>query len=316
MTKLNLLLNSQSSGGNAWFALAEERGYFADEGVDIALSSGRGGFRAAELLMEGEADLAFGDLCGIVAAAATHGEAAPTAVYIVHQRSPAAIAVLRDGPVMAPADLADCELIGHGGDVGLRIFAAYGQRAGLKPGSVKIRVSDLSMPDMVRETLDKGADGVLGYYSTLTAMLRQDAPELEPQVRFLRFSDIAGELPGSVVMASRAALHERPDEIRAALRAINRGLLDTLAEPAAAVEAALKCNPGLKADVEHARLADTIVGELEHPEVVPLGLGAIAPERLEGAVALLAGSQGLDLPPELSLYTPDFLPPLQARLVA
>ncbi len=312
--KVSLLLNSQSSGSNAWFALAEERGYFADEGVDISMPSGKGGYRAAQLLMDDGVDLAFGDLCGIVAASAEHGKAAPVAVYIVHQRSPAAIAVLRDGPVETPADLQGRELIGHGGDVGLRIFAAYGQRAALKPDSVKIRVSTLSMPDMVREALDEGADGVLGYYSSLTAALRQDAPELEPRLRFLRFSEVADELPGSVVMASPTALRERPDTIKAALRAINRGLVDTLADPDAAVAAAIQRNPTLDPVVERARLIDTIAGELEHPEVATLGLGAITPGRLGKAVTLLAESQGLELEPGAVLFSADYLPPLADRL--
>lgn len=312
--KLSLLLNSQSSGSNAWFALAQERGYFADEGVDIALPSGRGGYRAAQLLMEGGADLAFGDLCGIVAASAEHGAAAPVAVYVVHQNSPAAIAVLRDGPVEAPCDLAGRELIGHGGDVGLKIFAAYERSTGLKPGSVAIRVSDLSMPEMAREALAGGADGVLGYYSSLTAALRQDAPELEPQLRFLRFSEVAHALPGSVVMASPEALRERPQAVKAALRAINRGLLATLAEPDAAVAAAIQRNPALKPDVERARLIDTIAGELEHPDTATVGLGAISADRLDRAVTLLAESQGLVLPKGAILYSPDFLPPLAERL--
>jgi NitT/TauT family transport system substrate-binding protein len=90
----------------------------------------------------------------------------------------------------------------------------------------------------------------------------------------------------------------------------------TLAEPQAAVAAALERNPSLKPHVEHARLADTIAGELEHPDAASLGLGAIAPERLQRAVNLLAGSQGLNLPPGVSLYTAEFLPPLAERRIA
>ena len=314
MTPLNLLVNSQSSGGNAWFALAEERGYFAEEGVAITLSAGRGGFRAAQLLMEEPVDLAFGDLAGLVAVAAEHGEAAPQAVYAVHQNSPAAITTPREGPVRTPRDLRGKTLIGHGGDVGLRIFAAYAQSAGLDLADVAIRVSDASMPEMVRQSLDGEADGVFGYYTSLTAGLRQSAPELEAQMRFLRFTEVAPELPGSLVMASREALADKPEAIRAGLRAINRGLLATLADPEAAVAAALKRSPEQDARVERARLADTIAHEIEHPDVARIGYGDFDIARLDRAITLLADSQHLRRPATNEIFRPDFLPPLAVRL--
>jgi NitT/TauT family transport system substrate-binding protein len=314
MTKLTLLLNSQSSGGNAWFALAEERGYFAEEGVEITLAAGRGGYRAAELAMEGAGDLAFGDLSGLVAMVAAHGDAAPVAVYSAHQNSPAAIAVPSDGPVQVAADLRGKALIGHGGDVGLRIFSAYTQRAGLDRAGITVRVTDASMPDMVAQSLAGEADGVFGYYTSLTAGLRQNTPELEARMRFLRFNEVAPELSGSLVMASRAAVRDNPEGVRSALRAINRGLLATLGDPAAAVAAALKRSPDLDAKVEAARLADTIAHELLHPDVEQIGFGAFGPERLARAITLLADTQGHRRPSTASVFNPDFLPPLAERL--
>jgi NitT/TauT family transport system substrate-binding protein len=314
MTPFSMLLNSQSSGGNAWFALAEERGYFADEGLAISLPAGKGGYHAAQLCMDGEGDLAFGDLSGLVALIAEQGEGAPVAVYSVHQNSPAVIAVPKDGAIRAPADLRGARLIGHGGDVGLRIFAAYAKRAGIDPADATITVSTASMPEMVAQSLGGEADGVFGYYSSLTAGLRQNTPELEARMRFMAFNDPAPELSGSLVMASRAALRDKPEAIRAALRAINRGLLATLAEPAAAVDAAIMRSPEYDPKVEAARLADTINREILHPDVARIGYGDFGAERLERAISLLAETRGHRRPATAEVFDKSFLPPLSDRL--
>jgi NitT/TauT family transport system substrate-binding protein len=314
MIDVNLLANHQSYGGNAWFALAMERGYFAEEGINFSLIAGKGGYKAASLVLEGGVDLAFGDICGIVGTYAVHGERAPLGVYAIHQNSPAVIAVRADGPIQGPQDLLGKRLVGHAFDVGLRIFAAYVEASGINREAVEVVVSPASMLDMALQTLEGEWDGVFGYYASLTAALREhDAARVE-DLRFLRFNAAAPDLSGSLVMASREALRDKPEAIRATLRAINRGLIATLADPDAAVAAALRQNPSAKLQIESARMMDTINGELGHSDLAWTGFGDFDPRRLQRAVILLADCQGLPRPPAASVFSADFLPPLSDRL--
>ena len=47
LRKVRFLLNSGYSGANSWFLLADQRGYFREEGLEVEFIMGRGAFTAA-----------------------------------------------------------------------------------------------------------------------------------------------------------------------------------------------------------------------------------------------------------------------------
>ncbi len=314
MTPLKLLLNSYHSGANAWFALAEERGYFEAEGLAVEVAVGNGGFRAPILLVEGGHDVTFGDMGSLIRlAAATPGEA-PVGIFAVHHRGPSAIAVPEGSPVQTPADLEGRRILGHASDVALRTFPAYAAKAAIDPGKVAVEVSDDTMAQMLVTMLDGGTDGVFGYVSSMRAVLRERDPALARQLRFLTFPDVVDELYGSMIIASRDAIATRPEALRAFLRAITRSLIEAVENPAAAIDAVLKRNTALDRDIEIARWNGTIAEEMSHPEIAGLGFGAIDAGRLAAGALLMAQTVPLpNAPSAQELFDPAFLPALADR---
>ena len=315
MTELTVLLNSYHSGANAWFALGEARGYFAEEGIEATFVKGSGAYRAPMLLAEGGYDLAFGDMTSLIALSANDPGRAPAAIYAVHHRGPSAIAVPADGPIHAPRDPEGRHLIGHASDVALRSFPAYARLAGVDPGRVDISVSDDPMAGMLMTMLAGGADGVFGYVSSQKAVLRQAGPGLAERLRFLTFPEVAPNLYGSMIMAARVALKVKPDAVRAFLRAVNRSLIAAVGGVEAAVDAVLERNGALDRAIEIDRWAGTIAEELDHPETAALGFGAIDAARMQRSADLLAETIPLPRAPlAAELFDPGFLPPLGDRL--
>src|SRR5262245_39895761 len=51
-TPLKMLLNSGYSGANAFFLLAQDKGYFKDAGVDVTFTPGVGAYTAAERMIK------------------------------------------------------------------------------------------------------------------------------------------------------------------------------------------------------------------------------------------------------------------------
>lgn len=315
MTRLKLLLNSYYSGANAWFALADARGHFAAEGLEIALATGNGAFRAPIMLEEGGHDLTFGDMGSLIRLAAASPGQAPVAIFAVHHTGPSAIAVPADGPIVAPADLIGSHIIGHASDVALRTFPAYAAGAGIDPAGVAVAISDDTMVDMLVTMLDGGADGVFGYISSMRAVLRQRDPALAAQLRFLPFPEIAPELYGSMILASRAAIADKPEALAAFLRAMTRSLIEAVEDAPAAIDAVMARNPSLDRAIEVDRWNGTIAEEFAHPETATLGFGAVDPVRLEASARMLA--ETIPLPHAATateLFDPAFLPPLADRL--
>ena len=314
MTRLRMLLNSYYSGANAWFALAEARGYFADEGLAMEFTAGNGAYRAPRMLVEGGYDMTLGDM-GSLTRMAAEGPA-PIAIYAVHHRGPSAIAVPAESPIHTPADLAGRHLIGHLSDVALRTFPAYAEAAGIDADQTSIAISDDTMAEMlVTMFKDEAVDGVFGYISSMRAVLRQSDPALAAGLRFLPFPEVAPDLYGSVIIASREAVAAKGNALRAFLRAMQRALVAAVTDVPAAIAAVLERNPALDRTIELDRWQGTIEDEFDHAETATIGFGAIDPERLARSAAALARTVPLKRAPSAAdLYDPRFLPPLAGRL--
>ena len=65
-TKLKLVLNWKYQGPQGMFFLADDRGYFKAEGLEVTLDQGNGSGAAVPLVANGTYDVGFGDLSNFV----------------------------------------------------------------------------------------------------------------------------------------------------------------------------------------------------------------------------------------------------------
>ena len=117
------------------------------------------------------------------------------------------------------------------------------------------------------------------------------------------------------LMVSRELLHEEPDTVRKLLRAFNRGLVDTVADPSAATEALVKRKPDINRESNHRRLLGTLQLEMSRAEGGVLGIGDLDDARLARGIDLLVTTKNLPHHPQASeLFDRRFLPPLAERV--
>jgi NitT/TauT family transport system substrate-binding protein len=314
--QLRFLLNSGPSGANAWFFVAEDSGFFRDEGLEISFTDGRGAWTAAPRQFAEGFDLAYGDINSLVEVAAANPGKAPIGVYMMFNRTPAVIGVDARGPIMAPRDLPGRRLEGHASDVALCLWPAYAAATGVDPAAITPRTVDVPPAKMVAAMLAGKSDGCFGYFTTLGAAARTNNLDPDKVLRFLRFDTALPDFYGSAVMASEALVSERPGVVGRAVAAINRGVIATIADPEAAITAVLKRAPKARRDVELARLQGTLAREMAHPEGKTLGTGDADDARLGRSIAVLARTKGLPTTPPLrSVFRRDFLPSLEERPV-
>ena len=312
---VRVLLNSGLSGANSWLLLADARGYFRYEGLDVVFTPGRGAYTAATRIVQDTFDFGFGDINALVEESSIRPETAPVGVFMLFNQSPSAIILRRDSPITTVKELAGKTIIGHPTDVALNTFDALAARAGLSPSLVNVK-PDTSGWTGLLDSLEQGRiDGVFGYLSTSMANVEASGRDPESTLRFIRYRDQVPELYGSALMASRAMVDRDPVIVRAFVRAANRGLAATVNDPDAAIAELLKREPQLRAEVERNRLLRTLNGDMGAAEGQRIGIGDIDIKRMTLAIRMVHDACRLPRTPAWNeIFSRDFLPSLSDRV--
>jgi NitT/TauT family transport system substrate-binding protein len=306
-TKLKLVLNWKYQGPQGMFFLAEDRGYFKAEGLDVTLDQGNGSGAAVPLVANGTYDVGFGDINALIELAARKPDDAPMAVYVMFNQPPFTVAVKADSPIKAPKDFAGKTLGGAANDGALKLFPALCKLT--KIDCSKVKITNMQ-PNLREQMLMQGqVDGVFGYVNTIRFSARLMGVKDE-QLRFINYGDYGMDLYSNSIIVSKKLLKEKPEAVRGLIRAINKGLLDTLKDPDASVAAVAKREALIKVPVERERLDATLKDEMNHPEIARIGLGNVDMARLKKSIDILVEANNLPRTPSVEeIFTPAYLPP-------
>lgn len=317
-TAYPMLLNSGWSGAQSWFHVAQERGYLRQEALVLDYQPGLGAFTAAPRMVAEGFDLAYGDVNSLVEViAAGHPDAGPQAIYMMFSASPSTIAVAADGPIRTVEDLRGQTIHGDGSDVALQTFSAFAASHGIDVENVTKMRTDTPKSDLITSMLrnDGEVSAMFGYVTTITAAAR--GLGIEPKrLRFFNYRDALPEFYGSTLMASRAIIRDNPEVVAGVVRAINRGVILTVEDPAAGIAALTQHAADVDRIVELERLKGTLSGEMNHAEVVSLGYGDVDDARLSASINLHCETKQLArVPAANEVFTRQFLPPVARRKV-
>lgn len=306
-TRLKLVLNWKYQGPQGMFFLAEDRGYYKAEGLEVTLDQGNGSGAAVPLVANGTYDVGFGDINALIELAARKPEDAPIAVYVMFNRPPFTVAVKAESPIKSPKDFEGKTLGGAANDGALKLFPALCKRAKIDCSQVKITNFQ---PNLREQMLMQGqVDGVFGYVNTIRFSAKLMGVE-EKQLRFINYGDYGMDLYSNAIIVSKQLVKEKPEAVRGLVRAINRGILDSLKDLDASVAAVAKREPLIKVPVERERFVQTLKDEMNHPEIARIGLGNVDMARLRTSIDILVDANSLPRTPSVDeIFTPAFLPP-------
>ena len=316
LRRLRMILNTFVSGPQAWFFLADERGYLRDEGIALEFTPGDTAANAVPRVASGEFDIGYGDLNALIELAAAGNAAPPVAVFATFNASPYTIAVPAASPIRLPRDLAGRRLGAHPNDAAMRLMPEFALKTGLDAASVRVEISAEPHPLMLRQMLGAARwDGMFGFVNTLRAAAIEAGIDSDAQLRFLEFRHHVPDLYGAALMVSRGLAANEPDVVAGLTRAINRGVRDTVADIDAAIDAVARRDPNIDRAANRARLAGTLALEMSHPEGARLGIGDLDDARLDRAIDLIVrAKQHPQRPLVETIFTRRFLPPLRERV--
>ena len=327
---LRMQLNTFYSGPQAWFFLAYERGYLRDEGLAIdftegdtaantipkmAANAGAGGF-----------DVGYGDINALIEHAAAGKPHAPLAVFASYNASPYTIAVplktAGTGTIYGPMQLAGKRLVAHPNDAALNLFPELCAKTGLDPATVSIEISQAPHSELVPALLAGQWDGLFGFVNTvIAASLDAGLAAPHEHLRFIEYHDHMPELYGMALMVNRTLAAREPHTVQALLRALNRGLVDTVADPQAAIEALaahstrIPGRPAINMASNLRRLQGTLKLEMGRAEGAVLGIGDLDDARFAAGIDLIVDTKKYPHRPKPGdLFSRAFLPPLADRV--
>lgn len=306
-TPIKVVLNWKYQGPQAWFFVAQDKGYFKAEGLDVTIDQGEGSAASITKVAAGAYQAGFGDINAVIDLAAKRPADAPVAVYMLYNTPPFTIVVKKDSPIRTAKDLEGKTLGAPANDGALKLFPAFAKAAKVDPS--KVSISNMA-PNLREQMLMRGqVDGVFGYINTIAFSARLVGLDPEKDLRFINYGDNGLDLYSNAIVFSRSFVKENPKAVTAFLKAVNRAINDSLANPEMAMDAVMKREPLLKRDIERDRLAATLKDEMSHPEIARIGLGDIDPARLTRSIGVVVEANQLARTPTAAeVFDRSFLP--------
>lgn len=314
-TKIAFQLDWRFEGPAAMFLLPKAKGYFAAEKLDVTIDAGNGSGNAVNRVASGTYQMGFADLAALIEFVGNNPTAPnkPVAVMMVYDSTPAAVFSMKKSGIRTPADLQGKKMGAPVFDAGRRAFPIF-VKANKLDGS---KIAWTAMDPPLRETmLVKGdVDAITGFY--FTSLLNLNARGVKDEdVDVMMYPKYGVNLYGNAIIVSEQFLKEKPEAVKAFLRAYTKGMKEVLADPDGSIKYVKERDSLIDEALEKKRMKLAIESSIATPEAKKDGLGAVTAPRLADMVNQVSSAFEVKNPvkPE-AIFNSTYMPPQSDRMV-
>jgi NitT/TauT family transport system substrate-binding protein len=281
---LKVMMDWIIQGTHAPFFVAQQKGYYKDGGLNVQIDAGKGATNVAVSVAGGVYDFGWVDMPSMIKFNAQNPSSPLVAVYISFDDSPLAFITLKSKNIRKPADLN-----------GVRIAGG--------PGTAVHDTASILFKAAKAENVN----------SNIPALM--DVGIKFEDIYAVKYADFGANMYGLTLATTKAFIEKNPQTVRAMVKALNRGTIDTIKDPAAALKIMKGVDAMMKEDIEKVRL-DLALSVTNTKWVKEHGLSVAQPERIKFTIDSVAAAYGIANPPTPeNVYSDKFLPPVAERMV-
>lgn len=309
---LKFTLDFRISGQVAPFLLALAKGYYREQGLEVAIDVGNGSVASIIRVASGAYDMGFGDISALIEFGAEPANAGLVrAVYQYYNRAPFVIIGRKDRGLTSDWKSVAGKRIGAAAvESTRRAWPMAAKHLGMKTDAFEWITTDFSQRDNVIVRGD--VDGATFFHDSAVSLFQRIPAD---QLAVLSYAATGLKLYGNAVLASSKFMAANPAAVIGFVKATNRALLETMADPAAAMAHVVAREPMLNARNETERWRIT-AGYVAAADTREHGLGGVNRAFAEQQIAEVSDSFGLKARAGFdAIYDLRFLPPVAERTV-
>ncbi|HAI33287.1 MAG TPA: taurine ABC transporter permease, partial [Thalassospira sp.] len=261
----------------------------------------------------GAYDMSLADINSLVEFNASNPDRAMKSIFMVYDRPPFALFMLKSSGITKPEDLIGKTLGAPVFDASRKLYPAFASATGLDLDAVTWESMDppLREPMLVRGDVD----AISGHYFTSILNLQAQGVAKDDLTVFM-YKDFGMDFYGNGILASPDMMENHPEEVKGFLRGVVKGWAAAIADPQSAIDALKEVDPLINPDLELQRLQMAIDENVVTPATLEEGMGLVKADRMAKAIDQVALAFGFENKPSVDdIYTDEFMPSAEDRML-
>ena len=280
-TPVKFSLDWKFEGPAAPFTVAIDKGYFKAEGLDVTIDTAGGSLEPINRVASGTYGIGIGDINSLIKFRDANPGTPIKAVFMYYNKPPFAIVGRKSRGVSKPKDLEGKKLGAPAPDGAYAQWPIFVQANGIDAS--KVTIENVGFP--VREPMLAAGqvDAITGFSFSSFINLKDKGVPVD-DITVLLMADYGVNLYGNTVIVNPKFAADNPEVVKGFLRALVKGIKETVKSPSTAVDSIIKRNDIAKKQTELERLNMAIRDNIVTPEVKANGYGGVDKARLAKSI--------------------------------
>jgi len=311
-TKIGFTLDRGFDGLAAPYLLALDKGYFKAEGLNVAIDAAPAPADPIARVASGLYDMGVADINALI----KFRDANPTqpipAVFIMYNKPPYAVIGRFSRGTASPKDLEGKTLAAPAADPAFAAWPIFVKTSGID--DAKVKIVNVGLAVRVPMLAAGQIDATTGLSFASYVDLKEGGVPADDIV-LMKMADYGVELYGNAVIVNPQFAAKHPDAVKGFLRALLKGVKETVRQPEAAIETVLKRSNAAGKATELERLTIAVRHMIVTAEVKENGYGGIDTARFARAIDQLALAYKFKnaKPEPEDIFNAAYLPPAEDR---